>query len=60
MAAIPAKLRDDYEPKTGDFLLTKDATPGIAYVTKEHIAISFNFALFLTRSPTHEKETTRQ
>jgi len=28
-------LRDIYEPKIGDFLLTKDATPGIAYVTKE-------------------------
>lgn len=30
-------LRDTYEPKIGDFLLTKDATPGIAYVTKEPI-----------------------
>ena len=31
------KLRDAYEPKVGDFLLTKDATPGIAYVVKEPI-----------------------
>lgn len=31
------KLRDTYEPKVGDFLLTKDATPGIAYVVKEPI-----------------------
>lgn len=29
------KLRKDYEPKLGDILLTKDATPGIAYVIKE-------------------------
>jgi len=29
------KLKDTYEPKVGDFLLTKDATPGIAYVVKE-------------------------
>ena len=30
-------LRDTYEPKVGDFLLTKDATPGIAYVVKEPV-----------------------
>jgi restriction endonuclease S subunit len=29
------QLRETYEPKQGDFLLTKDATPGIAYVVKE-------------------------
>ena len=31
------KLKDTYKPKVGDFLLTKDATPGIAYVVKESI-----------------------
>ncbi len=31
------QLREIYEPKQGDFLLTKDATPGIAYVVKEPI-----------------------
>jgi restriction endonuclease S subunit len=31
------QLRESYEPKQGDFLLTKDATPGIAYVVKEQI-----------------------
>lgn len=31
------KLRKDYKPKLGDILLTKDATPGIAYVIKEPI-----------------------
>jgi restriction endonuclease S subunit len=31
------QLRGTYEPKKGDFLLTKDATPGIAYVVKEQI-----------------------
>ena len=31
------QLRETYEPKPGDFLLTKDATPGIAYVVKEQI-----------------------
>ena len=31
------RLKDTYEPKVGDFLLTKDATPGIAYVVKEPI-----------------------
>ncbi|MFZ8863542.1 MAG: restriction endonuclease subunit S [Thermocrinis sp.] len=31
------QLREIYEPKQGDFLLTKDATPGIAYVVKEQI-----------------------
>ena len=30
-------LKNIYEPKVGDFLLTKDATPGIAYVLKEPI-----------------------
>jgi type I restriction enzyme S subunit len=30
-------LRKSYEPKIGDILLTKDATPGIAYVLKETI-----------------------
>jgi type I restriction enzyme, S subunit len=30
-------LRRSYEPKEGDILLTKDATPGIAYVLKEPI-----------------------
>ncbi len=29
------ELKKDYEPKLGDILLTKDATPGIAYVIKE-------------------------
>jgi len=28
-------LKENYEPKQGDILLTKDATPGIAYVLKE-------------------------
>lgn len=31
------KLRNDYEPKVGEILLTKDASPGIAYVLKEPI-----------------------
>ena len=31
------QLREAYEPKQGDFLLTKDATPWIAYVVKEQI-----------------------
>jgi restriction endonuclease S subunit len=31
------KLRNNYEPKVGEILLTKDATPGIAYVAKEQI-----------------------
>jgi len=31
------QLKGTYEPKQGDFLLTKDATPGIAYVVKEQI-----------------------
>ena len=30
-------LKDTYEPKVGDFFLTKDATPGIAYVVKEPV-----------------------
>jgi len=28
-------LKENHEPKQGDILLTKDATPGIAYVVKE-------------------------
>lgn len=31
------KLRKNYEPKAGEILLTKDATPGIAYVVEEPI-----------------------
>ncbi|MCL0106572.1 restriction endonuclease subunit S [Peptococcaceae bacterium] len=31
------KLKKDFEPKIGEILLTKDATPGIAYVLKESI-----------------------
>jgi len=31
------KLKKDFEPKVGEILLTKDATPGIAYLLKEHI-----------------------
>lgn len=31
------KLKTDYEPRIGEILLTKDATPGIAYVVKEPI-----------------------
>ena len=31
------KLKKDYEPKIGEILLTKDATPGIAYALKEPI-----------------------
>jgi restriction endonuclease S subunit len=31
------KLKKDYEPRLGEILLTKDATPGIAYVLKESI-----------------------
>ena len=31
------KLKKDYEPKVGEILLTKDASPGIAYVVKEPI-----------------------
>lgn len=30
-------LKDDFEPKREEILLTKDATPGIAYVLKENI-----------------------
>lgn len=29
--------KKDYEPKVGEILLTKDATPGIAYVVKEPV-----------------------
>jgi len=32
-----AKLSGDYEPKVGEPLLTKDATPGVAYVVEEPI-----------------------
>lgn len=31
------KLKNDFEPKVEEILLTKDATPGIAYVLKESI-----------------------
>ena len=31
------KLKGDFEPKKGEILLTKDASPGIAYVLKENI-----------------------
>jgi len=31
------KLKKDYQPKVGEILLTKDATPGIAYVLKEEL-----------------------
>ncbi|MFA5196852.1 MAG: restriction endonuclease subunit S [Patescibacteria group bacterium] len=31
------KLKSDYQPKIGEVLLTKDATPGIAYVLKEEV-----------------------
>jgi restriction endonuclease S subunit len=31
------KLKKDYEPKSGELLITKDATPGIAYVLEESI-----------------------
>lgn len=31
------ELKNDFEPKKGEILLTKDATPGIAYVIKENV-----------------------
>ena len=31
------RLKENFEPKAGEILLTKDATPGIAYVLKEPI-----------------------
>ncbi|MFA5838940.1 MAG: restriction endonuclease subunit S [Candidatus Paceibacterota bacterium] len=31
------ELKKDYQPKVGEILLTKDASPGIAYVVKEPI-----------------------
>lgn len=31
------KLKDSFEPKAGEILLTKDASPGIAYVLKEQV-----------------------
>lgn len=31
------ELKKDYEPKVGEILLTKDASPGIAYVVKESV-----------------------
>lgn len=34
---LSRQLRGAYEPKQGDLLLTKDATPGIAYVIKEPV-----------------------
>ncbi|HPT76991.1 MAG TPA: restriction endonuclease subunit S [Defluviitaleaceae bacterium] len=30
-------LKETYEPKVGDLLLTKDATPGIAFIVKEPV-----------------------
>lgn len=33
------KLRKFYEPKKGEMLLSKDATPGIAYILKEDIDV---------------------
>jgi len=33
------KLKTLYEPKVGDFLLTKDVMPGIAYVVKEPVEV---------------------
>jgi len=35
--ALYQKLKKDFEPKVGEILLTKDATPGIAYLLKEPI-----------------------
>ena len=32
---IYEELKNDFQPKVGEILLTKDATPGIAYVLKE-------------------------
>lgn len=32
------QLKNDFEPKIGEILLTKDASPGIAYVLKEPMA----------------------
>lgn len=31
------KLKNDYEPEVGEILLTKDASPGIAYTVKEPV-----------------------
>lgn len=31
------ELKKDYEPKVGEILLTKDASPGVAYVVKESV-----------------------
>lgn len=31
------QIKKDYQPQTGEILLTKDATPGIAYVLKEKV-----------------------
>lgn len=31
------ELKKDYQPQVGEILLTKDATPGIAYVLKENV-----------------------
>ncbi|MFA6306245.1 MAG: restriction endonuclease subunit S [Patescibacteria group bacterium] len=31
------ELKDNYQPKVGEILLTKDATPGIAYTVKEPV-----------------------
>lgn len=35
--AMYEKLKKDFEPKVGEILLTKDATPGIAYAIREEI-----------------------
>lgn len=35
--ALYQNLKKDFEPKIGEILLTKDATPGIAYVLKEKV-----------------------
>jgi len=32
-----ARLAEEYEPKVGELLLTKDATPGVAYVIQEPV-----------------------
>ncbi|OGZ46161.1 MAG: hypothetical protein A3C84_04980 [Candidatus Ryanbacteria bacterium RIFCSPHIGHO2_02_FULL_48_12] len=34
---IYKELKGDYQPKVGEILLTKDATPGVAYVLKEDL-----------------------
>lgn len=34
---LHGELKSDYEPKQGEILLTKDASPGIAYVIKKEV-----------------------